>query len=146
MNKLAQKPHLIFLFAIPLTILIGILNRDSVFDFNVNDSYFIIGHVYLAILVSILYAIVAIGYWMAQKAGLKLSDWLTWSHIGLTFGGTMLACVLTKFYRPDFREYQFNTNLTLIIWFIILLVIAGQLCLLINIIYGLLNKKNKTSE
>jgi cytochrome c oxidase subunit 1 len=62
MNKLAQKPHLIFLFAIPLSILIGILSGDNVLEFNVHDSYFIIAHFYLAILVSILYAIVAIGY------------------------------------------------------------------------------------
>jgi hypothetical protein len=83
---------------------------------------------------------------VAQKAGVKLSDLLTWSHIGLTFGGTMFAWVLTKFYRTDFRYYDFNTNLTFAISLFILLVMVGQLFLLINIIYGILNKKNKASN
>ncbi|WP_299365896.1 cbb3-type cytochrome c oxidase subunit I [Winogradskyella sp.] len=145
MNKLIEKPHLIFLLAIPIIMLIGILSGDSVLDINVHDTYFVIAYLHLAILISILFGIIGIGYWIMKKADRKLSKWLNWIHIGLTFGGTLVLWILTKFYRTEIMEYEFNNNLTLIITLIILLIIIGQLIFPINIIYGLIKKKNKTN-
>ena len=145
MNRLIEKPHLIFLLAIPIIMLIGILSGDAVLDINIHDTYFVITHLHFEILISILFGIIGIGYWIMLKTGRKLSKWLNWTHIGLTFGGTLLVRILTKFYRPEFLEYEFNNNLTLIISLIILLMIIGQLIFPINIIYGLTKKKNKTS-
>ncbi|WP_299523685.1 cbb3-type cytochrome c oxidase subunit I [Winogradskyella sp.] len=145
MNKLIEKPHLIFLLVIPIIMLIGILSGDSVLDINVHDTYFVIAYLHLAILISILFGIIGIGYWIMKKANRKLSKWLNWTHIGLTFGGTLVVWILTNFYRTEIMEYEFNNNLTLIITLIILLIIIGQLIFPINIIYGLIKKKNKTS-
>ncbi|MBT0607785.1 cbb3-type cytochrome c oxidase subunit I [Aequorivita echinoideorum] len=145
MNKLIEKPHLIFLLTIPIIMLIGILSRDSVLDINVHDTYYIIAYLHLAILISIFFGIIGIGYWIMLKADRKLSKWLNWTHIGLTFGGTLVVWILTKFYRTEIMEYEFNYNLTLMITLIILLMIVGQLIFPINIIYGLIKKKNKTS-
>ena len=125
--------------------LIGILSGDAVLDINVHDTYFVIAYIHLAILISILFGIIGIGYWIMLKAEKKLSKWLNWTHIGLTFGGTLTVWVLTEFYRAEIMEYGFNSNLTLIIILVILLMIIGQLIFPVNIIYGLLKNKKKTS-
>ena len=145
MNKLIEKPHLIFLLAIPIIMLIGILSEDAVLDINVHDTYYVIAYLHLSILISILFGIFGIGYWIMLKADRKLSKWLNWTHIGLTFGGTLIVWILTKFYRTEVMEYQFNNNLTIIITLFILLMIVGQLIFPINIISGLIKKKNRTS-
>jgi len=145
MKKLINKPHLIFLIAIPIIILIGILSGDAVLDINVHDTYYVIAYFHLATLISILFGIIGIGYWIMQKAGRKLSKWLNWTHVGLTFGGILIVWILTKFYRTEIMEYEFNNNLSLIITLIVLIMIVGQLIFPINIIYGLTKKRNKTS-
>lgn len=144
MSKLIEKPYLIFLLAIPIIMLIGILSGDTMLDINVHDTYYVIAYLHLAILVSILFVIIGIGYWIMQKAGRKLSKWLNWTHIGLTFGGTLVVWILTKFYRTEIMEYEFNNNLTLIITLVVLLMIIGQIIFPINIIYGLTKKKKRS--
>jgi len=145
MKILNNKPHLIFLLAIPIIILIGILSGESVLDINVHDTYYVIAHFHLAILISILFGIIGIGYWIMQKANRKLSKWLNWTHIGITFGGILIVLILTQFYRNELMEYEFNNNLTFFVTLFILLVFFAQLIFPINIIYGLIKKKNKTS-
>ncbi|WP_460219343.1 cbb3-type cytochrome c oxidase subunit I [Psychroserpens sp. MEBiC05023] len=145
MKNLINKPHLIFLIAIPIIILIGILSGDAVLDINVHDTYYVIAYFHLATLISILFGVIGIGYWIMQKADRKLSKWLNWTHVGLTFGGVLVVWILTKFYRTEIMEYEFNNNLSLIITLIVLLMIVGQLIFPINIIYGLTKKRNKTS-
>ena len=144
MNKLIEKPHLIFLLALPILTMAGIVSGDAIWAINVHDTYYVIAYVHLAILVSTLFGIIGIGYWIIQKADRKLSKWLNGTHISLTFGGTLMAWILTKFYRPEIMEYEFNNYLTLIITLIVLLVVFGQIIFPINIIFGLINKKNKT--
>ena len=71
MNKLIEKPHLIFLLSIPIIMLIGILSEDAVLDINVHDTYYVIAYLHLAILISILFGIFGIGYWIMLKADRK---------------------------------------------------------------------------
>lgn len=146
MNKLIEKPHLIFLPAIPLIMLIGILSGDAIININVHDTYYLIAYLHISILTSILFGIIGIGYWIMQKADRKLSKWLNFTHIGLTFRGSLIIWILTKFYRTEIMEYEFNNNITLIITLIILLMIIVQLIFPINIIYGLMKKKNRTEN
>lgn len=145
MNKLLEKPHLIFSLTIPIIALIGILSGEAVLDINVHDTYYVVAYLHLAILISVLFGIIGMGYWIMQKADRKLSKWLIWTHIGLTFGGILVVWILTHFYRTEIMEYEFNNNLTLIIMLIVLFMIFGQLIFPINIIYGLIKKKNKNS-
>ncbi len=142
MNKLIKNPHLIFFISIPKIIIIGILSRDNVFDINVRDSYFVMNYLDFSIMISILFAIIGFGYWIMQKVDRKLSKRLNWVHIGLTFGGTLIVWVLTKFYRTEIMDYKFNNNLSLVITLMILILIAGQLTFMVNIICGLTKKKN----
>ncbi len=142
MNKLIKNPHLIFFISIPKIIIIGILSRDNVFDINVRDSYFVMNYLDFSIMISILFAIIGFGYWIMQKVDRKLSKRLNWVHIGLTFGGTLIVWVLTKFYRTEIMDYKFNNNLSLVITLMILILIAEQLTFMVNIICGLTKKKN----
>ncbi len=144
MDKLINKPHLIFLIAIPIVMIVGILFIDATLDINVHDTYFVIAYFHFAALISILFAIIGVGYYLIQKSDRKLSKWLNSTHIGLTFGGTIVVLILTQFYREDVMEYEFNNNLSLSILFVIFLMVLGQLIFPINIIYGLMNKKSQT--
>ncbi|MGB5610369.1 hypothetical protein, partial [Eudoraea sp.] len=61
MNKLIEKPYLIFLLAIPIIMLIGILSGDAVLDINVHDTFYVIGWNQLTLISSILFGIIGIG-------------------------------------------------------------------------------------
>ncbi len=121
--------------------IIGFISGEAVLDINVHDTYFEIAYIHLTTLISILFGIIGLGYWIMLKANRKLSKWLNWTHIGLTFGGTIIILILAQLYRKEIMEYEFNNNLTLIITLIILLIILGQIIFPINIIYGLIKKK-----
>ena len=145
MKFLINKPHLIFLLSIPIIILFGILNRNEMLDINVHDTYFVFSQIDLTILISILFGIIGIGYWMMLKANRKLSKWLNLIHITLTFGGILLIWILAQLFRESIMEYNFNNNLTFGIYLIALIAIFGQLIYPINIISGIIKKRNKTS-
>ncbi|KJD36532.1 hypothetical protein PW52_02455 [Tamlana sedimentorum] len=140
MNRLIEKPHLAFLYAIPVIMLIGILSNGSA-DFNIHATYFIIDHLYLAIAISMVFVIIGAGYWLMQK--FKLSKWLNRIHMILTFGGICTAWILTKLHNVINTEHSFNDNTTTIVLLVVLLTLAGQLIFPINIIYGFINKKKK---
>ena len=145
MKFLTNKPHLIFLIAIPIIMLIGILSGDAVLDINVHDTYYIIAYLHFATLISVLFGIIGIGYWFMLKANRKLSKWLNLIHITLTFGGILLIWILAQLFRESIMEYNFNNNLTLAIYLIALIAIFGQIIYPINIISGIIRKRNKTS-
>lgn len=145
MRFLINKPHLIFLLSIPIIMLFGILSGDAVFDINVHDTYYIIAYLHLATLISILFGIIGIGYWIMQKANRKLSKRLNLIHMTLTFGGILLIWILAQLFRESIMEYNFNNNLTFAIYLIALIAIFGQIIYLINIISGMIRKRNKTS-
>ena len=144
MSRLTNKPHLIFLLSIPIIILFGILHRNEMLDINVHDTYFVISQIDFTILISILFGIIGLGYWIMLKANRKLSKLLNLIHITLTFGGILLIWILSQLFRESIMEYDFNNYLTLAIYLIALIAVFGQIIYPINIIYGII-KKNKTS-
>ena len=146
MKSQIYKPHLIFLLSIPILLLIGIFSRNEMLDINIHDTYFVFSQIDLIILISILFGIIGLGYWLLLKANRKLSKWLNLIHISLTFGGILLIWILAQFFRESIMEYDFNNNLTLAIYLTTLFIIFGQIIYLINIINGIIRKQNKTSS
>ncbi|WP_104734524.1 cbb3-type cytochrome c oxidase subunit I [Hanstruepera ponticola] len=140
MNKLIKKPYLIFWTSIPIISLLGFFIKADSFGFNVHDTYFVIATNHLIMLISLLFVIIGLGYWIMEKANRKLSKWLNLIHITLTFGGILIVLILTQCYRNEIMEYDFNNNLTLSITLILITVIFGQLIFPINIIRGLIKK------
>ncbi len=140
MSKLFENPHIIFLFSIPILLLYGVFNKESMLDINVHDTYFVIAHFHLTILMSIPFTIFGIGYWLIKKTNKRLSKWMTKAHVGLTFGGIFCIVFLLQLYREDIMEYRYNVFLSLIITVVVFVIIIGQLFFPFNIIYGLINK------
>lgn len=143
MKFLTDKPHLIFWLSIPLIMLSGFVSSTENLDINIHDTYYVFSLTDLNILISILFAIIGLGYWIMLKAKRKLSKWLNLTHIALNFGGILLIWVLSQLYRESIVEFDFNENLTLAIYSIALIAVVGQIIFPINIISGLI--KNKTS-
>ncbi|MBT8184118.1 MAG: cbb3-type cytochrome c oxidase subunit I [Eudoraea sp.] len=141
MKKLIENPFLIFFISIPFVLFIGFLMGDALLDFNVHDTYFVVASIHLAYLISIIFGVIALAYWGMHKLNRKLSKLLNLIHIGLTFGGIASIWILSKFYREEVLEYEYNNSLTLVIISIFLLIIFGQIIFSINLIYGLLKKK-----
>lgn len=123
--------------------LVGLISRDTVLDINFHDTYYVITYIQLAVLISILFGIIGLGYWIMLKVNRKLSKWLNLIHIILTFGGILIIWVLSQLYRESIMEYDFNGNLNLAISIIALIVIFGQVIYPINLISGII--RNKTS-
>lgn len=150
MDKLGTKPDLIFFLSIPVILLIGIMSGGATLDINVHDTYFVIAHFHIAVLISILFGIIGVGYWIMKKANRKLSKWLNWTHIVLTIGGLIAIFGIsylslgsdTHSQFPYFDELERKNS---ILTSIIFIVIFGQLMYLINLIIGIFIK-NKTDS
>ena len=106
-------------------------------NINVLDTYFVFSQMSFAILISVLFGIIGLGYWIIQKTNRKLSKRLNLIHIMLTFGGIFLIWILAQLFRESGMDYAFNNNLTLAIYSIALITILGQLIYPINLIRGL---------
>ena len=143
MSKIINKPHLIFLFSIPLIMLSGFLSSVKDLDINIHDTYYVFSLFHLNTLISIIFVVIGLGYWIMLKANRRLSKWLNLIHIALTFGGILLIWILAQLFRESIMAYDFNSNLTLAIYLIALIAVFGQIIYPINIISGLI--KNKTS-
>jgi len=141
MKFLINKPYLIFWTSIPIIILFGILTKADSFGFNIYDTYFIIATNDLIILFSFLFGIIGLGYWTMLKANRKLSKWLNFTHIMLTFGGILIIWILSQLYRESIEEFDFNDNLTFAIYSIALITVFGQIIYPINIVSGLIKSK-----
>lgn len=144
MNQPIDKPHLIFLLAIPIILLIGYLSGDATLDIYIRDTYYVIKYIQLTVLISLLFTLIGIGYWIMEKADKKLSKWLSRTHVGLTFGGILIVLILSQFYQQDLKELEFNNNLSLVISLTILITVVSQIIFPMNIIYGVLKRKNNT--
>ena len=140
--KLIVKPYLLFLLAVPIPILYGLLNQDETVNINIGNTYYVIRQMDFSLLISVLFSIVGIGYWIMLKAKIRLSKWLTWMHVAVSLCGTLFILILSQLFRES-TAYDFNENLTLAIHLIAMLVVFGQILYPINIMYGLLRKLKK---
>ena len=117
------------------------MTKADSFGFNIYDTYFIIATNDLIILFSILFGIIGLGYWTMLKANRKLSKWLNFTHIVLTFGGILIIWILSQLYRESIKEFDFNDNLTFAIYSIALITVFGQIIYPINIVNKLIKTK-----
>ena len=143
MNELLKKPHFVFLISVPIVILAGLLSRGATTNFNTLDTYFIISYWHLSVLMAMFLLFVGVVYWLMHKANRKLLRWLNQTHIGLTFGGTLLILIMAQLYKEGIQQYQFNNNLTLTILILMCIIILGQLAFTFNLIYALIYTKSK---
>ncbi|WP_047547866.1 hypothetical protein [Psychroserpens sp. Hel_I_66] len=108
----------------------GFVSSIESLDINIHDTYYVFSLADLNILISVLFAIIGLVYWILLKAHRKLSKWMNLTHIVLTFGGILLIWGMSQLYRESIVEYDFNENLTLAIYSTALIAVVGQLILL----------------
>jgi heme/copper-type cytochrome/quinol oxidase subunit 1 len=124
------KIHYYFYLVSLITLLIGATNIDSTLDINIHDTYFIISHFNVAIVLSFVYFIYGFGYWLVrEKLKKRLVKILTILH-SVFLIGSFLAYWIVIFYSklfpinknfPIFDNYQI-INITLVICSILCLI------------------------
>ena len=146
MKNLIQKPYLIFLSIIPVTLFIGIIYGDDTLDINVHDTYFVISYYHIFELTSIFLGVLSFGYWIIHITNRKLIRWLTKAHIIITIGGLLLMYLISLIPCYDYSNSSspmFDDLLdpNLLLTSILLIIILGQFFYFINIIIGVFRKK-----
>ena len=150
MSKLIDNPHLIFLISIPIILLVGVLGGDHTIDLNVHDTYFVISNFHLALLISVVFGLISIGYWLIIKLRGQLSSWLSLVHIILTVGGFIILWIGNIIFSQSILDSAIPSidgirTQNLIIAVLLIVIIIGQLVYPINLLIGLIRRKEKTS-
>ena len=127
LNKI--KIHYYFWLVSIIILLIGLSNIDGTLDINVHDTYFIISHFHVAIILFTIYFIYGLGYWLVQEKFKKtLIKTLTILHSVILIG-SFLAYQIVIFYAryfpsndfPLFDDYQ-TINITILVCFFLCLI------------------------
>ncbi len=147
MKKLINKPHIFFIIMIPFVLLLGLLKGDETLDINIHDTYFVFYGFHLTVLISFIFALISLGYWLVFKTKRKFYDWIILLHILLSLLG-VLSC-LGMFFIP--RYYTIHDNqfvfillgdLEIVLTLGILIFFPIQLLYPINIFLALIRRKN----
>ena len=146
MDSITNKAHLIFWISIPAILLIGITNWNGFLDISIHDTYYVIASPHVAFLISILFLLIGLGYWLMVTFNRPLSKWLTLIHMVITIDGSIIMWIASLLYtkpvtNPDNIVYDDSLatlNAIYVIGFMVILI--GQLIYLINIGLGLLRK------
>jgi len=124
------------------------LTDHETYDLNVHDTYFIIAKFHIAILTSILFGTIGLGYWIMAKLDRKTSKWMSIIHTSLTIGGLFLIWTLSSLNLNSksgsgiaiFDSIDF---LELLIFLIALIAILAQILFPINLVLSIFRKKTK---
>lgn len=142
---MTKKLHYIFWISVPFIILTGLLRHGISVDINFYDTYYIIDFPLITYVISMVFFIIGLGYWVLLKAKRTVSKTLMFYHIIITFGGILLILNLSQFYQTSFQGFEFNNNLNLVIYLLCGMVILSQIIFLINIARGLIIKSEINS-
>jgi len=152
MNFKNLKPYHSFFIVAFLILLIGIksLYEDTTLDINVHDTYYIISHFHIAILLCVLYFFQGFFYWIVQKLmKRKLVSWLTAVHTFILIGSFIYYWMFVAYYEflaePInllFDDYSEKTNMTLTILTLLIFFIAVP-AFIINLIIGVFRKADR---
>ena len=143
MKKITQAPHFMFWILIPIILLIGLLKPDKTLDINIHDTYIIIALLHLAVLISIIFGILGLGYWVVIKLNKRLVNWLTIIHLIITVISLCLI-ILIPFFLPESNQgitsLYFDAQVTITLS--ALVAVCIQSLYLVNIITALIRKTN----
>jgi len=148
MNRIIEKPYIIFFVFALIPLLNGFNTQDSTV-FNIQDTYYVISNSHLTILYSIVFGIIGLSYLFAEKVTNGLSYNLNLIHLIITFGGIAIVLILSTLKLENdeiinLRKLDFNQNMENMIYIVSALIVFGQVILPINIIRNI-KKRNQTS-
>jgi heme/copper-type cytochrome/quinol oxidase subunit 1 len=144
-----HKAHMYFWITTILIVFAGgvehLLFGDTTLDLNVHDTYYVIDHLYVVILLTLVYFTLGLGYYVLYKIGISLNKKLTKVHTVVTVLAVPAYYSLCSYYAiinaadpMTISNYgALNTELV-IIFFAVLLI---QPLYFINIIVSLIKRK-----
>ena len=140
------KVHYYFWLVSLIILLIGLYDMNETFDINIYDTYYIIPHIYGAVILSIIYFVYGFGYWLIQeKLKKRLVKILTIIHSVILIGSFLTYWIVLYYTRlfatnnfPLFDNYQ-TINITLVICTILCLIALP--IYIINLAIGVLRKQ-----
>lgn len=149
MNFKRIKVYHYFWFTSLLILIMGFFSQhlpDSVLDINIHDTYFVIEHFHLAILLAVFYFLSGSGYWFVEKIlKKKVVTILTIIHCVILFGSFICYWLVYLYAKlipsepfPLFDNYEL-INKTLLISFLLIFFI-GLPIYLINLLIGIFRK------
>jgi heme/copper-type cytochrome/quinol oxidase subunit 1 len=121
---------------------------NSVFDLNVGDTYYVISHRDLTLLLSFFYFLLGSGYWLVQKVlKKKLITYLTAIHCIILFGSFLVywlvyfySKVIVKTPFPLYEDNELINQSLVIIFFLIILI--GMPIYFVNLLIGIFRKRS----
>ena len=146
-----MKVYHYFWFVALLILTIGFLGKnsfDSVFDLNIGDTYYVIAHRDLTLLLSFFYFLLGTGYWLVQKVlKKKLINYLTAIHCIILFGSFLVywsvyfySKVIVKTPFPFYDDNELINQSLVIIFFLIIFI--GIPIYFVNLLIGTFRKRS----
>lgn len=145
------KTYHLFYLAAFLNLLIGIKSfyEDTTLDINVHDTYYVISHLDIAIVLCMMYFLQGFCYWLVQKVMKRnLVSWLTIVHTFILIGSFVYYWILLGYYEflenppgPLFSNFPQSLNVTLTI-LALLIICIGLPAYIVNLFIGIFRKRN----
>jgi heme/copper-type cytochrome/quinol oxidase subunit 1 len=138
MNKVIERPHLIFLVLAPVVLISGLINKGNTFTINIHDTYLVSDIWSVSLYSTVFFFMIALNYYtIVQFAKKKPFPKLTSLHIA--FQIIALIPFLYTFYASESYGDTAQKELFLVLAF--LLFLLATLIHFINFIASLLRKK-----
>lgn len=126
-NKIINKPYLVFFLLVPVFIVLALLSKESSVDINFYDTYFVVSNYHFYLFCSIFFAMIGINYFSLAWAEKPPKKWFTITHIVLQILALFLFFTSNKWNwigeqsHKDFNLLNDNTNRVLVFSFLIFL-------------------------
>lgn len=130
--------------AVPVFLFIGLLTINKNLDIQLHDTYFVISNFHLGIFFGLTFGLIGLGYWNINKMNGDLLKSLSWIHVGLTIGGTLLILIFTSAADANSAmqgDYQSYKNINLALSGAIFIFVLSQPIYLINLFTGFYRRK-----
>ena len=146
MNIIINRTYLFFFLTILLILTFAFYNPKGTFSVNIYDTYYVILNSHLGILLSIIYFIPGIIYFVLHKKGIFLNNWIIYLHTIISIGGLILVWFLfhkIKIPSPQpfdeiIKSIKINMYLTYTYSATIVSMVLIQIIFMINVVFTIL--------
>lgn len=133
---------MVSVFFLILTIFYRFNGEHTPADFNSSDAYFVIPYSAATKVFTVLYLIIGFLYWLFFYFKISLNRGLTEVHTNISIGIAIVYLVgkysIESSLKPNSNLFKDSPDLNLFIIVMVLLVLATQLILILNIILSLM--------
>ena len=105
LGKIRTKPYLLcWVFAV-LSFVLAVFYYffGTTLDINIHDSYYIIAHFHLFLILGVWYALCGLGYWFIKNHSAPFVPWMIYVHIIGSISGLLLLMDFFTLFSPPNR-------------------------------------------